>query len=83
MRKNDHTIHFYPPCSLISVRNECMKSVLMLLPGHIAVLCGTHLHTEGSGDSFLAQHPSVHFPKTQVKSVIDYLSPLHYILLSA
>lgn len=58
-------------------------NVLMMLPGHIAVLCGTHLHTEGSGDSFLAQHPSVHFPKTQVKSVIDHLSPLQYILLSA
>lgn len=55
----------------------------MTLPGHIAALCGTHSHTEGSGDSSPAQHPSVHFPKTHGKSVIDHLSPLEHILLSA
>lgn len=55
----------------------------MVLPGHIAVLCGTHLHTQGSGDSFLAHHPSVHFSKTQIKGVIGHLSPLQYILLSS
>lgn len=55
----------------------------MILPGHVAVLCDIYLHTEGSGDSFLAQHPSVHFPKAEVKTVIDHLSLLQYILLSA
>lgn len=81
--KSEGTVHFYPLCSLIPVTNECMSFVLMVLPGHIAVLCGTDLHTEGSGDSFLAHHPSVHFSKTQIKGVIGHLSPLQYILLSS
>lgn len=40
-----------------------------MLPGHIAVPYVTDKHIEGSSDSSLAQHPSVHFPGTEEKRV--------------